>query len=74
MGIEHESSGQWDDTLSSALDDAAQPSLADEDADSLHALLIENARLRNLAIQLSNLLGDLPTQVSGAPHSQGERV
>ena len=56
MAIEHETSGQWDDLLSSALDDTAQASQAHRDANSLRALLVENARLRKLAIQLSNVL------------------
>ena len=33
----------------------------DEHADGPQALLEENAQLRKLVIQLSNLLGDLPT-------------
>jgi hypothetical protein len=61
VGSEYESSSQWDDILSLALDEAAQPTEVHQDTKTLRALLAENARLRKLAIQLSNMLGDLPT-------------
>jgi len=35
---------------------------APQEADSIPVLLEENARLRKLAVKLSNLLGDLPEQ------------
>jgi hypothetical protein len=35
---------------------------APQEADNIPVLLEENARLRKLAVQLSNLLGDLPEQ------------
>ena len=40
-----------------------QPSLWDsEHTEEVYSLLEENARLRKLAVKLSNLLGDLPEQ------------
>jgi hypothetical protein len=60
VSSEYESSSQWDDILSLALDEAAQPAEVHQDTKTLRALLAENARLRKLAIQLSNMLGDLP--------------
>jgi hypothetical protein len=74
MGVEHEASGQWEDLLSSALDDTAQPTPVNLNTNSVGALLDENARLRKLAIQLSNMLGNLPTKDSGACHSQAQRL
>ena len=35
---------------------------APQQADNIPVLLEENARLRKLAVKLSNLLGDLPEQ------------
>jgi hypothetical protein len=49
------------DVMSRALDAAAEPNLKpSRDSQSLRLLLDDNARLRKLAIQLSNMLGDLP--------------
>ena len=53
-----------DDALSLLEENALrgdEPALwGDERTDDVHSLLEENARLRKLAIKLSNLLGDLP--------------
>ena len=53
-----------DDALSLLEENALrgdEPALwGDEHTDDVHSLLEENARLRKLAVELSNLLGDLP--------------
>lgn len=46
------------------LDEGPQPHGAGDD---LLALLEENARLRKLAVKLSNLLGDLPVRAANEP-------
>ncbi len=47
--------------MSRALDETARPDpKPSQDSQSLRLLLEDNARLRKLAIQLSNMLGDLP--------------
>src|SRR4051794_2045684 len=56
MGDECKFSSRWNDVLSAVLDETAQPAV-NQDTNSLGALLAENARLRKLAIQLSNMLG-----------------
>jgi hypothetical protein len=69
MDIEHDTSDQWGGLLSSALDDMAHPSIVPQDTNSVRALLAENARLRNLAIQLSSILGNRLTEDNGARQS-----
>jgi hypothetical protein len=50
--------------LSPLLDevDGLRDDEAPQEADNIPVLLEENARLRKLAVKLSNLLGDLPAQ------------
>ncbi|NOJ45458.1 hypothetical protein [Bradyrhizobium archetypum] len=40
-----------------------------QDASNMRRLLEENARLRKLAVKLSNLLGDLPKQGRSSDHA-----
>ena len=51
--------------LSPLLDEAAGLESQKTEANDLLLLLEENARLRKLAIKLSNLLGDLPETAGG---------
>jgi hypothetical protein len=43
------------------------------EADDLLQLLEENARLRKLAVKLSNLLGDLPERTAGETQPEPSR-
>jgi hypothetical protein len=51
--------------LSPLLEEAAGLESQHRDAGDLLVLLEENARLRKLAVKLSNLLGDLPVSAAG---------
>jgi hypothetical protein len=51
--------------LSPLLEEAGAFASRQPDAGDLLRLLEENARLRKLAVKLSNLLGDLPEQGAG---------
>lgn len=56
--------------LSPLLEEAAGLELHQTEGNDLLLLLEENARLRKLAVKLSNLLGDLPERAVGEIQSE----
>jgi hypothetical protein len=69
QGVESPHQGdEFFDVLASALEEAAGlqgDESPHQETNDLLLLLEENARLRKLAVQLSNLLGDLPERATG---------
>ena len=69
----HRGDDEFFDVLGPALEEVAglqRDESPHQETNDLLLLLEENARLRKLAVQLSNLLGDLPPFISGdASHS-----
>jgi hypothetical protein len=64
----HGGDDEFFDVLGPALEEVAELQRDEsphQEANDLLLLLEENARLRKLAVQLSNLLGDLPPFISG---------
>jgi hypothetical protein len=59
--------------LSPLLEEAETFESQQAEANDLLQLLEENARLRKLAVKLSNLLGDLPERAAGEIQSESSR-
>lgn len=59
--------------LSPLLEEAATLESQQAEANDLLLLLEENARLRKLAVKLSNLLGDLPERAAGEIQPESSR-